>query len=154
MRLEGQFTVQADQTAVYDFLTDPHRISPYIPDVTDVDIQDRDHFTVKAKVGISHIKGTMVMKLEITDRQPPVGTTVVGKGSGLASAVDMVTSFTLGGGEGGATVVNWQGTMNVSGKLASFAPQGLLDRVAKTNIDRLIESIRGGIQDMSAKQPK
>lgn len=152
MHLQGTFTVQADQQAVYDFLTDPARISPLIPDVMEVDIQDQDHFTVKAKVGISHIKGTMTMKLEITDRRPPVGTTVVGKGSGLASAVDMTTSFTLEPGEGGATVVNWQGGMKVSGKIAAFAPQGLLDRVAKSNVDKLIDSVRGGIQAMAAGQ--
>ena len=37
----------------------------------------RDHFTVTACVGVSHIKGDVVMKLAIKDRQPPVSTTVV-----------------------------------------------------------------------------
>jgi carbon monoxide dehydrogenase subunit G len=116
-----------------------------MPDVQEVEIEDNDHFTVKAKVGVSHIKGTMVMKLAIKDRRPPVSTTVVGKGSGLASVVDMVTSFTLTTSENGETVVNWHGDMTISGKLAAFGPQGLLDRMAKKNVETFIEGIRGGL---------
>ena len=98
MHLDGHFTVSAAQADVYAFLTDPAKVSRHMPDVKDVVIEDADHFTVTARVGISHIKGSMVMKLEIRDRQPPVSTTVVGRGTGLASVVDMVTSFTLSAG--------------------------------------------------------
>ena len=145
MRLQGHFTVAGTPPDVYAFLTDPARVSRHMPDVQDVVIQDHDHFTVTARVGISHIKGTMVMKLEIRDRQPPVSTTVVGRGSGLGSMVDMVTSFRLEAvGEPG-TIVHWQGDVTISGKLAAFGPQGLLDRIARKNIDTFIEGIRAGL---------
>ncbi len=146
MRLEGQFRVKAPQDKVYDFLTDPRKVSQHMPDVKDVQIDDDDHFTVKARVGISHIKGTMVMKLTITNRQPPTSTTVIGKGSGLASVVDMVTGFTLQPADEGDTLVNWTGDVTVSGSLAAFGPQGLLDRMAKKNAKTFIEGLRSGIQ--------
>ena len=146
MKLEGRFSVKAARDEVYEFLTDPHKVSRYMPDVQEVEIEDSDHFTVKAKVGVSHIKGTMVMKLAIKDRQPPISTTVVGKGSGLASVVDMVTSFTLTPSEHGETVVNWQGDMTISGKLAAFGPQGLLDRMAKKNVEIFIDGIKRGLE--------
>lgn len=145
MHLEGKFSVRAGQSEVYQFLTDPKTVSQHMPDVQEVDFQDDDHFTVKAKVGISHIKGMMVMKLAISDRNPPVGTTVTGKGTGLGSNVDMVTSFTLENGAGGTTVVNWRGDVNVAGKLAAFGPQGLLDRVGQQNVDKFIAGIKAGI---------
>ena len=145
MKLEGRFSVKAARDEVYEFLTDPHKVSRYMPDVQEVEIEDSDHFTVKAKVGVSHIKGTIVMKLAIKDRQPPISTTVVGKGSGLASVVDMVTSFTLTPSEHGETVVNWQGDMTISGKLAAFGPQGLLDRMARKNVETFIEGIKDGL---------
>jgi carbon monoxide dehydrogenase subunit G len=149
MHLEGQFTVPAGQTAVYEFLTDPGRVSRYMPDVQDVEIHDRDNFTVKARVGISHIKGTMVMKLTIKDRQPPVSTTVAGQGNGLASVVDMVTGFVLESTADGQTIVNWKGDVTISGKLAAFGPQGLLDRMGKKNVDRFIDGIKEGIEQLS-----
>jgi carbon monoxide dehydrogenase subunit G len=148
MHMEGRFSVKAAREKVYDFLTDPQRVSRHMPDVTAVEIEDADHFTVKARVGISHIKGTMVMKLAIADRNPPIGTTVTGKGSGLASVVDMVTSFTLDE-AGGETVVNWTGDVNVAGKLAAFGPQGLLDRMGQKNVERFIDGIKAGIEQLT-----
>jgi carbon monoxide dehydrogenase subunit G len=145
VKLEGRFNVNAAREEVYEFLTDPRRVSRHLPDVQEVEVENNDHFTVKAKVGVSHIKGTMVMKLAITNRQPPISTTVVGKGSGLASVVDMVTSFTLTSSENGETIVNWQGEMTISGKLAAFGAQGLLDRMAKKNVETFIEGIKGGL---------
>jgi carbon monoxide dehydrogenase subunit G len=146
VHLEGRFSVKAERGAVYDFLTDPRKMSRHMPDVKEVEIEDSDHFTVKAKVGISHIRGTMVMKLAITERKPPISTTVTGKGAGLASVVDMVTSFTLETSEGGETVVNWHGDLNVAGKLAAFGPQGLLDRMGRQNVEKFIDGIKSGIE--------
>jgi len=149
MHLDGRFSVKASQQAVYDFLTDPAKVTRHMPDVQQVDVEDQDHFTVRARVGISHIKGTMVMKLAIADRQPPVSTKVIGQGTGLASRVDMVTSFTLESAETGDTVVNWQGDVTVSGSLAAFGPQGLLDRMASKNVELFIEGIKGGIAELT-----
>jgi len=148
MHLDGQFSVKATRDEVYAFLTDPYSVSRHMPDVKDVQVEDSDHFTVKARVGISHIKGLMVMKLAITDRQPPISTTVTGKGTGLASVVDMVTSFVLEATDSGETLVNWRGEVNVAGKLAAFGSQGLLDRMARKNIDTFIEGIRRGIEEL------
>jgi len=148
MHLEGEFSVKAPREEVYAFLTDPHSVSRHMPDVKEVQIEDADHFTVKARVGISHIKGLMIMKLAITDRQPPISTTVTGKGTGLASVVDMVTSFTLATLESGETLVKWRGAVDVSGKMAAFGSQGLLDRMATKNIDTFIEGIKRGIEKL------
>lgn len=149
MHLDGQFTVNAARPDVYAFLTDPATVSRHMPDVKNVVIEDADHFIVTARVGISHIKGDVVMRLAIKNRQPPVSTTVVGKGTGLASAVDTVTSFTLESAETAGTaetIVHWQADVTISGKLAAFGPQGLLDRVSRKNIDTFIEGIRSGLQ--------
>jgi carbon monoxide dehydrogenase subunit G len=148
MHLAGQFSVKATRDEVYAFLTDPHSVSRHMPDVKEVQIEDSDRFTVKARVGISNIKGMMVMKLAITERQPPISTTVTGKGHGLASVVDMVTNFSLEISESGETIVNWQGEVDVAGKLAAFGPQGLLDRIARKNIDTFIEGIKNGIEEL------
>jgi|SRR5688572_205043 len=149
MHLDGQFTIDASRPDVYAFLTDPARVSRYMPDVRNVVIEDADHFTVTARVGVSHIKGDVTMKLAIKDRQPPVSTTVVGKGTGLASAVDMATSFVLEE-RGSATVVHWKGDVTISGKLAAFGPQGLLDRIARKNVGTFIEGIRAGLMGQDA----
>jgi len=145
VKLDGRFSVRGAREDVYAFLTDPRKVSRHMPDVQEVEIEDEDHFTVKARVGISHIKGTMTMKLAIADRQPPVTTTVVGKGAGMASVVNMVTSFTLDPSANGETVVNWQGELTIAGKLAALGPQGLIERMARKNVETFIEGIKGGL---------
>ena len=152
MQLDGQFTVRGQADEVYAFLSDPRKVSSHLPDVTKVDIQDDDHFTVTASVGVSHIRGTMTVKLTIRDRQPPVSTTIVGKGSGLASVVDLVTRFRLEPAGSAETVVHWHGEVTISGKLAAFGPQGLLERLARRNIDSFIEGIRRGIEAQAASR--
>jgi carbon monoxide dehydrogenase subunit G len=128
MRLEGQFRVQAPQDKVYDFLTDPRQVSQHMPDVREVEIDDDDHFTVKARVGISHIKGTMVMKIDDYESSAADSTTVIGKGTGMASVVDMVTGFTLQPADWWRDARELDGRRHSVGSLASFGPQGLLDR--------------------------
>jgi len=150
MRLDGRFSVQAGQAEVYDLLTDPRRVSRFMPDVKTVEIQDADHFTVTARVGIAHIKGTMVMKLTISNRNPPISTVMSGQGTGMASMIDMVTSFTLETGGSGETIVNWTGDVNVAGKLAAFGSQGLLDRIGKKNVEKFIDGIKAGIEKLPA----
>ena len=59
MQLNGSFTVNADRAEAFQFLVDPERVTRYMPDVEGVEIEDENNFTVKAKVGISHIRGTM-----------------------------------------------------------------------------------------------
>jgi carbon monoxide dehydrogenase subunit G len=150
MRLDGQFKVRAQPDEVYAFLTDPRKLGGHLPDVTKVDIQDDDHFTVTASVGVSHIRGTMIVKLTIRDRQPPVSTTIVGSGSGLASVVDLVTRFRLEPAGAVETLVHWHGDVTISGKLAAFGPQGLLERLARRNIDSFIEGVRRGLEAQAA----
>jgi carbon monoxide dehydrogenase subunit G len=60
----------------------------------------------------------------------------------------MVTSFALEPGVAiglPQTVVRWQGDVTISGRLSSFGPQGLLDRIARKNVDTFIQGICDGL---------
>ena len=148
MLLEGNFTVQAAREKAYEFLVDPEQVGNHLPDVEELDVEDQENFTVKAKVGVSYIKGSMVMKLQILDKEPPVSAKVVGKGSGMASVVDMTTHFNLEEVGEGETTIHWSGEVAVGGKLASFGGGGLLERIAKKNLEKFVAGIKAGIEAM------
>ncbi|MEE2839584.1 MAG: SRPBCC domain-containing protein [Acidobacteriota bacterium] len=150
MLLEGDFTVQAAREKAYGFLVDPEQVGNHLPDVEELDVENHENFTVKAKVGVSYIKGSMVMKLQILDKEPPVSAKVVGKGSGLASVVDMTTHFKLEEVGAGETKIHWSGEVAVGGKLASFGGGGLLERVAKKNLEKFVAGIKAGIEAMDS----
>ncbi len=150
MLLEGEFTVNSDREKAYGFLVDPNQVGNHLPDVEELDVEDQDNFTVKAKVGISYIKGSMVMKLQILDKEPPVSAKVVGRGAGLASVVDMTTYFNLEEAGAGETKINWSGEIAIGGKLASFGGGGLLERVATKNLEKFVAGIKEGIEALDA----
>ncbi|MBI2820906.1 MAG: carbon monoxide dehydrogenase subunit G [Acidobacteria bacterium] len=147
MQLEGTFTVKANRTEAYRFLVDPNQFTRHMPDVEEVQVEDENNFTMKAKVGVSHIKGTMAMKLSLVEKDEPVRAKLVGKGAGLASVVDMVTSFELEDAEGGMTRIRWQGEATIGGKLASMGG-GLLERLAKKNLEKFVAGIQQGIESL------
>ena len=148
MQMEGAFTVKAKRLEAYKFLIDPSRFAAHMPDVEEVTVEDSTHFTMRAKVGVSHIKGTMTVKLELVEKEEPVRAKVVGKGSGLGSAVDLVTSFNLEETENGMTRILWKGEATVGGKLAAVGG-GLMERLAKKNLEKFVAGIQSGIEQLA-----
>ena len=65
IKLDGEFEVKRTPEDVYDFLTDPNKFAPLLPDFQGMSVQDATHFTVKVNVGISYIKGTADVKMEL-----------------------------------------------------------------------------------------
>ena len=149
MQLEGTFEVKASQLEAFRFLIDPTRLGRHMPDVQEVHVEDENNFTLMAKVGVSHIKGTMAMKLRLVEKQEPVSAKLVGKGSGLASVVDMVTCFTLEDAGGGLTRIRWQGEATIGGKLAALGG-GLMERLAKKKLEKFVAGIQAGIDTPEA----
>ena len=149
MQMQGDFTVKADREAAFNFLVDPEKISRYLPDLEEVQIEDENNFTVKAKVGISFIRGTMTMKLQIAEKHAPERAKVVGQGAGMSSVVDMVTDFSLEEVGAGETKVTWSGDLQVGGKLASFGGGGMMERVASQNLEKFVSGIQEGIASLN-----
>src|SRR5437763_4468394 len=112
IKFNGQFQVQRSPEEVYDFLTDPNRFAPLLPEFQSVTVQDAKHFTVKVDVGISYIKGTADVKMELTEAQRPQRAQYKGQGSMAGGNVTVVAGFDLAAIDGG-TKVNWQGEAQV-----------------------------------------
>jgi len=71
IKFGGEFEVKLKPEEVYDFLTDPKKFAPLLPDFQGMSEQDPTHFTVKVKVGISYIKGVAEVKMELTQADRP-----------------------------------------------------------------------------------
>src|SRR5208283_1425435 len=95
MHYDGSFEVPAKKEMVYEFVTDPNKITSIFPDVQDVKVIDPNNFTLKAKVGISFIRGMMDVKLNIVEKDPPKFAKMKAKGNGLSSSVELDNTFNL-----------------------------------------------------------
>lgn len=146
----GEFDVPRTRDEVYDFLTDPKRFAPLLPDYQGHTVEDPTHFSVQVKVGVSHIRGTANVKLNLAEAQKPTHAKYVGQGGMAGSSVNISASFDLAD-KGGQTGVTWKGEAQIFGRLASIAG-GLLQPVARKNIDKLIDALRTALSTSAASQ--
>ena len=167
IKFSGEFEVKKRPEEVYEFLTDPNRFAPLLPDFQGVSVEDATHFTVKVKVGISYIKGTAHVKLELSESDHPRRAQYKGQGSVAGGNVTMVAGFDLspiadgsaeGAVEGAAqgpvegtpivtvlgTKVNWQGEAQLFGRLTSVAG-GLIAPLGKKSIQKLIDGLQAAL---------
>src|SRR6266404_2999966 len=71
IKFGGDFTVPKKPEAVYDFLVDPNRFCPLLPDYQSMEIRRSPNFLVKLSVGISHIRGTAAVKMSLVETERP-----------------------------------------------------------------------------------
>jgi uncharacterized protein len=152
IKFSGVFEVKKTPEEVYDFLTDPNRFASLLPDFQSLTVHDGTHFSLKVSVGISYIKGSADVKLELSESERPRRAQYKGQGAMAGGNVTMVAAFDLlpiaGVGNDGAglgamagTKVGWQGEAQIFGRLASVAG-GLLEPLGKKQIQKLIDALQ------------
>jgi len=142
MHYDGDFVVPAPRQKVYEFVMDPVKITSIFPDVQDVKAIDKDNFTLKAKVGISFLRGMMDVKMTILERRPHGFARMRAKGNGLSSSVELENTFTIEDAPGGAgTVVRWAADAKIAGLMASVGSR-LIDAAAQKYVSEIIGSLK------------
>jgi carbon monoxide dehydrogenase subunit G len=141
IKFSGEFEVAKTPDEVFDFLTDPNKFAPLLPEYQGLSMQDPTHFSVKVNVGVSYIKGVADVKLELTEADKPRRAVYKGQGAVAGGNVSMVAGFDLAANSAG-TKVSWNGEAQVFGRLTSVAG-GLLEPLGKKQVQKLI----GGLQE-------
>jgi carbon monoxide dehydrogenase subunit G len=144
IKFGGDFEVARSPEDVYDFLTDPHKFAPLLPDFQGMEVQDERHFAVKVNVGISYIKGTANVKMELAEAIRPNRAQYKGEGSVAGGNVSLTAGFDLVPAAGG-TKVAWQGEAQIFGRLTSVAG-GLLEPLGKKNVQKLIDGLQAAMR--------
>src|SRR5262249_18254846 len=144
IKFGGEFEAKRKPEEVYDFLTDPKKFAPLLPDFQGMTQQDDKHFTVKVNVGISYIKGTAEVKMQLGEAERPKRAQYKGQGSVAGGNVSMTAGFDLAPASGG-TKVTWQGEAQVFGRLTSVAG-GLLEPLGKKNVQKLIDALQAALK--------
>ena len=147
IKFAGAFDVRRTPEEVYDFLTDPNKFAPLLPEFRGLTVEDAEHFSVKVNVGISYIKGIADVKMQLSDSQRPTRAQYKGQGSVAGGNVSMVAAFNLGA-SGAGTKVAWEGEAQVFGRLISVAG-GLLEPLGKKQVQKLIDGLQAALNGAS-----
>lgn len=144
IKFGGDFEVKRDPEEVYDFLTDPNKFAPLLPDFQGLSVQDPTHFTVKVNVGVSYIKGTADVKMELSQAERPTRAQYKGQGTVAGGGVAVIAGFDLAPNADG-TKIAWQGEAQVFGRLTSVAG-GLLEPLGKKQVKKLIDGLQSALK--------
>ena len=150
IKFAGSFEVQRKPEEVYDFLIDPNKFAPLLPDFQGLSVQDAEHFTVRVNVGISYIKGIADVKMHRAEAHRPTRAQYKGQGSVAGGNVSMVAGFDLAS-AGDGTMVMWEGEAQVFGRLTSVAG-GLLEPLGKKQVQKLIDGLQAALQPASGSK--
>jgi carbon monoxide dehydrogenase subunit G len=149
INFSGEFATPQSPEEVFDFLSDPNKFAPLLPDFQSMSMEDPTHFTVKVKVGVGNIKGTAEIKMELVEAIKPHRAHYKGQGTAVGSQVTVSAGFDLHP-NGESTRVLWQGETSIFGKLASMAG-GMLEPLGRKNIQKLIDGLQKALAEPVAK---
>jgi len=144
IKFEGQFDVTATPEEAYAILSDTTKYAPLLPTYVSHELKDDGSADVTVKVGVGKIRGKAVVNLTRTDGVPPTRAAYSGKGKVMGGAFNMDTAFELEPHGDSGTRVNWEGSLNMFGRLVALAG-GLIKPIAKKDIERLIAAIQAAL---------
>jgi carbon monoxide dehydrogenase subunit G len=146
MHYQGSFEVSASPEKVYAFVTDPKKITTIFPDASDIRVVDENNFSAKVKVGMSFIRGTLDVKMNMVEKKPGEFAKLKARGTGMSSSVDLESSFTLEGGKAGGTVISWVADAKISGMMASVGSR-LMDSAAEKYVTQIVTALKKKLSD-------
>jgi len=146
MSFNGKFEVGIPRDETFALLADPEKFVPVLPTFHSLQMKEDDADTaiVKVKVGIGRIHGVATTEMSLTESEQPVRARYVGKGSVMGSAYNMIVGFDLEDGGDGGTLINWEGTTQIHGKILSIAGGGMRG-YAEKEINNVINSLQSAL---------
>jgi len=122
MHLEGTVNIKASRETVWQFLTDPNKVSQCAPGVETVEIvEPGKKFRAVAAIGFGTVKARFAGDAEFLELEAPNRAKIKGHGNAPGSAADVMSEMFLSDGPEGSTEMRWTADIVVLGQLASLA---------------------------------
>jgi hypothetical protein len=123
--------MKASAARIWDFITDPNRISKCLPDLKSLEIESEDKFLAVTRVGVGPIRADFKFRIEITGKEPPSRVQLKADGSGSGSRVNLDISINLKQVAGG-TRLAYRSDVKVGGMMAGLGQRVITDTAGKT----------------------
>lgn len=118
MRLAGEFSFEAPQSAVWSSLMDPEVLRAALPGTDRLDRLDDTNFAASWTVKLGPIRGSFAGSIVLSDVEPPSSYHMTSIGNGPIGVVASEADFRLRR-EGEATVLEYELETKISGRLVS-----------------------------------
>lgn len=151
MSFNGEFEVAIPREDTYDLLVEPNKFIPVLPTYHAMFDKEGEEGTyiVKVKVGIGKIHGIATTEMSLNESNRPKKAGYIGKGKVMGGAYNMITSFELEDTPSGGTLIKWEGTTQIYGKILSLAGGGMRG-YAEKEITKVIDSLQAALSSKEA----
>lgn len=147
MRFSGSVVINAPRDKVWQFLTDPTKLTQCAPGLESLEvIAPNEKFRAVASVGFGAVKATFVTDAEWTELDAPNRARMKIHGKAPGGVVDGTSEMVLADAPDSATELNWSADVTVVGTIASLAAR-LMGSVTKTLTDSFFKCVRKQIEE-------
>jgi len=137
---EGVYDIKASKETLWNFITDPTKLSHCLPDLKSLEIESEDKFKAVIRVGVGFIKSDFKFRLEILERKPTDRVRLVATGAGSGSNVTIDTVIELAEIPEGVRLT-YKANILLGGIMASLG-QRVLQEAADKIVASIFERIR------------
>jgi uncharacterized protein len=140
LKFEGTFEAPASPPQVWGLLTSPDKFGRAIPDLKKLIVNSQSSFYAEFPVKMGFLGGTIKMNFNYENLEPPSRMTLVGRGTGVQSTVDLTIGLGVES-SGAGSKLSWTANLVVGGLIGSVGG-GLMEGFAKQKVEQIVRGIR------------
>ena len=158
MKIEGEYIFDGPKEAVWEIVRDPDVLASALPGTQSLEQISENEYQGEMQVRIGPVGGLFAGRVLISNEQPPDSLSISVEGKGKPGFVKGTGDVQLISQENDKTLMQYQGDMEVGGRLASVG-QRMMDSVSrsllKQGLDSLNQSLQSRIEaDVSGEEIK
>ncbi len=140
MKIEGEYTFDGPREEVWEVVRDPEVLASALPGTQSLEQVSENEYQGEMHVRIGPVAGLFSGRVLISDEVPPESLTMTVEGKGKPGFVRGTGSVQLIPQEADKTLMQYQGDMQLGGRLASVG-QRMMDSVSKSLLKQGLDSL-------------
>ncbi|MBE9473767.1 MAG: carbon monoxide dehydrogenase subunit G [Chloroflexi bacterium] len=140
MKIEGEYIFDGPREEVWEVVRDPEVLASALPGTQSLEQVSENEYQGEMHVRIGPVAGLFSGRVLISDEVPPESLTMTVEGKGKPGFVRGTGSVQLIPQEADKTLMQYQGDMQLGGRLASVG-QRMMDSVSKSLLKQGLDSL-------------
>jgi len=151
VKIEGEYLFDGPREDVWEIVRDPEVLATALPGTQSLEQVTENEYQGEMQVRIGPVGGLFSGRVVISDEIPPESLTMTVEGKGKPGFVNGTGSVQLISQEDDKTLMQYQGNMQVGGRLASVG-QRMMDSVSKSLLKQGLDSLNQSLLARIASQ--
>jgi hypothetical protein len=144
VKIEGEYTFDGSREEVWEVVRDPEVLATALPGTQSLEQVGENEYQGEMHVRIGPVAGLFSGQVVISDEIPPESLTMSVEGKGKPGFVKGTGSVQLISQGADKTLMQYQGDMQVGGRLASVG-QRMMDSVSKSLLKQGLDSLNHAV---------